>query len=202
MLDPLTALGLTANIIQLINFVRNTLNDANEIYKSGTGTSVRYLELEAVSYRLSQLMTSLRNQIPSKQENGAWNKSEFYDHQISDADKQLLTLVTQAVEISDQLESLLRRLRTRTEGRWHSVRQAVKSAWKDSEIIALEDRLHKVREEIQTNILVSMRCEKRHCCFVDEILKLILDKPSKHCIKRATISGKNLTSRQQEQTSR
>lgn len=64
MLEPLTALGVVANVFQLIDYLRKTLSDAHEIYKATDGASIRNSELESISIRLEELIDDLSNRMP------------------------------------------------------------------------------------------------------------------------------------------
>jgi hypothetical protein len=55
MADPMTALGLASNIIQLISFTSDIVSKSREIYKSQDGKLVEYQELEAITQTLQDL---------------------------------------------------------------------------------------------------------------------------------------------------
>jgi hypothetical protein len=150
-------LGLVANVIQLSDFVRKTLNDAHEVYTSADGTLVRNAELESVAKRLHDLASELSNQLPRKDRFGAWDGQSFYDKRVSDTDAQLFKLVAEAQTVSVQLQNFLRNLKVPQGGRWRSIRKAAESMYKKGELKDLETRLANVRQEIHTNLMVSMR---------------------------------------------
>jgi hypothetical protein len=168
MLDPLTAVSLAASIVQLAHFVRQTFSDAHEIYKSVDGGLVRNAELELVSRRLRELANELQTRmpeeveelkkipdqkpLPTKQELAAidaWNRRVAIDNQ-------LLELVSEAQSISSELRSQLDKLKSRG-GQWASIRKAILSAWTQADLKKCEDRLEKIRCEIDTNLLASGR---------------------------------------------
>jgi hypothetical protein len=55
MADPLTALGLASNIVQLITFASSLVSKTREISKSANGALVANLELEAIASNLQEL---------------------------------------------------------------------------------------------------------------------------------------------------
>src|SRR5437016_9103522 len=55
MADPMTALGLTSNILQLISFTSDIVSKSREIYKSQDGKLVEHMELEAITTSLHDL---------------------------------------------------------------------------------------------------------------------------------------------------
>ena len=59
-MDLLSALSLTGNIVQFIDFGSKLLSGAHELYKSLSGTLVAYHELELVTTDLSALVIKLR----------------------------------------------------------------------------------------------------------------------------------------------
>jgi len=61
MADPLTALGLATNIIQLIDFTGDLISKTWEVSKSADGILVENLELEAITSSLQQLSNGLRH---------------------------------------------------------------------------------------------------------------------------------------------
>ena len=48
-LDPLTALGVASNAVQLIEFSSRIVSRGHQIYKSADGTLAKNLKLEAVT---------------------------------------------------------------------------------------------------------------------------------------------------------
>jgi hypothetical protein len=54
-MDPLTALGLASNIVQLISFSSDLVAKGREIYQSTDGTLVENLELETITKSLREL---------------------------------------------------------------------------------------------------------------------------------------------------
>jgi hypothetical protein len=61
MLDPASAVGLAASIIQLTKFVTGILNDSHELYKSIDGALIRNVELETVCTRLDKMVENIKH---------------------------------------------------------------------------------------------------------------------------------------------
>lgn len=162
MLEPLVALGLVANVFQLSDFLRKALSDANEIYHATSGTLVRNSDLDAMSMRLMELTMNLEKDL-LHHDSGSLNNSLLYNTKIDALDKQLLDLASEAQAIGRQLKETLDKLKGRKGTRWESVRKAVLSAWSRDQLQNFENRLRAIREQIHTNLLVSLRYD-RHLC--------------------------------------
>ena len=59
MVDPLTTLGIAANVIQLLTFAGNLLSKGREIRDAAYGAPVAKRELETVTESLRQLSANL-----------------------------------------------------------------------------------------------------------------------------------------------
>lgn len=74
MLDPASAIGLAASVVQLISFIKSVLDDSHELYKSASGALVRNSELEAACTRLHRLMKAL-----NRAQKGSTGTARFLD---------------------------------------------------------------------------------------------------------------------------
>jgi hypothetical protein len=59
-MDPLSAVGLAASIVQFVSFAHEIVSLGKEVYKSPTGVRQESAEIEAMLKDLSQLHQSLR----------------------------------------------------------------------------------------------------------------------------------------------
>lgn len=145
-MEPLTALGLAANLIQFVDFASKLVTRARETYKSVDGALVENSELQAVTENLQTLTGRLH--VSSK---GQVNH-------FSSAEKQLHDLCSGCRDATAQLLAALERLKTKgNHNRWSSFRQALESVWKESEIQSLATRLERFRRQIDTTLLVLLR---------------------------------------------
>lgn len=60
-MDPLTAFGLAASIVQFVTFATSLINQTYKIYTSATGTTARAQELEEQYNILFQFSSKLQN---------------------------------------------------------------------------------------------------------------------------------------------
>jgi hypothetical protein len=58
-MEPLVALGLAANIVQLINFTTELVSKGHEMHRSDDGALVENSELQAVTENLQMLASQL-----------------------------------------------------------------------------------------------------------------------------------------------
>jgi hypothetical protein len=59
-LDPFSALGVAANVVQFIDFGSKLISESHEIYKSATGTSTGMVELEMIYVDLNKFTKNLQ----------------------------------------------------------------------------------------------------------------------------------------------
>ncbi|KAH6667689.1 hypothetical protein B0J14DRAFT_601221 [Halenospora varia] len=145
MADPLTALGLASNIVQLVTFTSDLISKGREIYKSADGTLVENLELETITTSLQVLSNELVLPIC---ERGKLTKTENQLQELCDGCK----------AVSGQLLDVIRGIKAKgPHMRWNSFRQALNSVWREDEIEALETRLDRYRRQIDTTLLISLR---------------------------------------------
>lgn len=150
-MDPLSALGLASNIVQLVQFVGVVISDSHEVYSSADGALRRNSALEEVAQNLvemnSELMRSQRSM-----SNGFMS--------LSPAERQLKNLCEECDVVSRELMAKLDTLKIRSQSRykrWDSFRQALRSMWNEGELRALEKRLEGIRTRLDTNLLICLR---------------------------------------------
>ena len=61
-MDPLTALGLAANIVQFVDFTSKLISQSHEIYRSADGALEDHVALENVANNLSKLSDELKKE--------------------------------------------------------------------------------------------------------------------------------------------
>jgi hypothetical protein len=145
MLDPLTALGLASNIVQLITFTSDLVAKGRDIYQSTDGALVENLELEAITKSLRELSIEV---VPPVSRGFPLTKVEG----------QLQQLCEGCQNVADELLKVIQKLKTQGPHKgWTSFRQALNSVWREDEIQALSIRLERYRRQIDTTLLLSLR---------------------------------------------
>lgn len=162
MLEPVAAIGLAASIIQLFNFVKDILSNSYKIYASADGMLVENTDLESICKRLDALCLQMQKHEPEVRP----RKSA---HGPSEAESQLQLLSGEARARAKELMQMLESLKTTSKGSaWESVRKALASAAKSKDLELLEDRLGRVRGQIDSALVVALRYVYKERCFLDE----------------------------------
>lgn len=134
-MEPASAFGLAAGILQFIEFTTKLLKECTEIRNSIDGLTVENNDLEMVTMNIHAL--SVWVQAGAKEPNDEVNNN-------------VKTLATECMKISQQLLDALAKLRAKGEKtKWASFLEALRTVWGKDEIQNLRDRLVRYREEIQ-----------------------------------------------------
>jgi len=63
MLDPVSALGVAAAVVQFVDYGTQIVSKGRKIYRSGDGTLAENVELEATSSRLRDLAAPIQKSL-------------------------------------------------------------------------------------------------------------------------------------------
>lgn len=145
-MDPLTAVSLTGNVIQFIDFSAKVVSLGREIYTSSSGSGHVPVELGSIIRDLSKLHNSFRYTLPSD------------PNKRSEEENNPIDPTTQCDPIHEELQNVLKELQVRGEYRkWKAFCAAVKSVWKENEINDLGTRLSNLQNQINSHIIVDIR---------------------------------------------
>ncbi|KAH0843180.1 hypothetical protein FOPE_07819 [Fonsecaea pedrosoi] len=142
-LDPLSAIGLAANIVQFIDFSRRLISDAKEIYHSTNGVTAENVELQDVAESLSRLSSTLLNPLDHSQA------------AISQTEAEIVKIAAASRVVGDELLAAIQSL-TAGDGshkKWRSFLQALKTLWKKDKIAKLRKRLEDARSNLSVHVL-------------------------------------------------
>jgi hypothetical protein len=147
-MEPLSALSLAGNVIQLVDFGLRIVSKGNQIYHSGEGVLSEDHDLEVVTNDLLVICTRLHRSV----------RTQGWQTPPSEEDQALEELC----RISNELATkLLERLNmAKAQGRfrrWKSIRQALKSVWSKRDVDDMARRLEMLRNGVNSRILVSLR---------------------------------------------
>lgn len=146
-MDPLTALGVASNIIQLVQFATKLITESQEAYDSLDGASQRNSDVEGIASNL----IALHQQLSRDLYRPPGVKSSV-------ADEQLQRLTEESIGIADKLIGVIRGLKSNGKSkRWNSVKYALTTAWKQKDIVALQTKLTEIRQQLDTTLLVCLR---------------------------------------------
>ncbi|XMA20696.1 hypothetical protein WAI453_013487 [Rhynchosporium graminicola] len=166
-MDPLTALSLASNVIQLIDFSSRIVSNCRGIYKSVDGALPEHQELELVTEDVLRLSKKLRNQRSEKPgtfglEPGK-SRREFSDEHSRTLEQEIAHKALSDMCISVSEELLLRLAKHKFTGgssgqrKWKSFREALETVWSKKDLDALASRLDQLKTEISLHILVTLK---------------------------------------------
>ncbi len=139
-MESLAAVGLAANIIQFVDFSGKLILKTAEIYKSGSGALVENVDIETATKDLTGLSAKLHDSI-----NPA-------------GDTVLRELCQSCDTVAKELLSALDRVKLHgKQQKWKSFRKALRSVWSKEDIMSLEQRLARFRDELNLHVTVDLR---------------------------------------------
>ena len=144
-MDPLSALSLASNIVQLVDVGTRVVSASFELYSSD-GISING-ELECVMSDLVNICSALE---------------QPHDHikgpKSSTSELQLIPLSKSCKTLGEELLTVLNSLKVQSPHRkWQSFRQALKAVWKGKEIHRYRERITDLRSEISLRLIGILR---------------------------------------------
>jgi len=155
-MDPLTAFGLSASVVQFVSFASDLISKSKEIHSSAKGCSAKVLTLETVYTQLRDLSTSLESSSQKDPRLAAVEGTSVLAKHVF-----AINDLSRSCKIDcDRLLEVLRKLQggNRSRNRWQSFGLALKTVWKSSEIADLEFRLHHTQTTLTLHIDALTRC--------------------------------------------
>ena len=144
-MDPLSALSLASNIVQLVDVGTRVVSATFELY-SPDGITMNG-ELERVTSDLVKICSALER--PQDQINGP---------QSSDSELQLIPLSKSCKALGEELLTVLNSLKVQSpHKKWQSFRQALKAVWKEKEIERYKKCIADLRSEISLRLIGILR---------------------------------------------
>lgn len=138
-MQPLAAIGLAGNILQFLNFTRDTISDSHQIRTCIFNSLKEYADLEDLTSHLKDL--SGRLQASSEP-----------------ADLVLEQLSSRCREVAEELLEALESLRIKGKPtRFQSIRKTLMVLWGRTRLRILEERLAGFRHELNLHITVDLR---------------------------------------------
>jgi chromosome segregation ATPase len=132
-MDPITAVGFAASILQFIEFSWGVITGTYEVYKSTTGTTHENAHISTVVNDLERATDRLISDVEGKTKN----------------EKELCNLADKCHELSQDLSKILKKLQaSEKSSKWLSLKVKVASMRKEKEIASIEDRLDRYRSQI------------------------------------------------------
>jgi hypothetical protein len=137
-IDPITALGLASNVVQVVDFAAKLIGESQKIYKSVSSASEDHIILDTVACDIHRLCDSIT--VPEG---------------CSDTLKQL---TDDTKRISQELLGVLEKLTVKGQKtRWKSFVVAVRGVLGQEEIDSLARRLSRLQGQLNTHIQALIR---------------------------------------------
>jgi hypothetical protein len=147
-LDPVSALGVSAAVVQLIQFGGNLLSKSYSLYRNGESAFLEITELDAIAHTLAGMDEHIQVALAPITTRTRLSSQE---QTIQDICKNVCRLASQLIDALDSL-----RVRSR-HAKWKSFREALNMIWNSDRIDELARTLERYRSELDTFLLVSLR---------------------------------------------
>ena len=147
-MDPLTALSLACNVLQIIELGATMVAKCKELYKHGA--LAEHQEVESMARHLTNLTTDM--ELPE-----SFSSAES----VQQEDKGIWTLAQQCSETANELIRELQKLGIQgTHRKRDAVRKAIKETWKQNPFESIQRRLEQYQRTLNTLILINLRYVK------------------------------------------
>ena len=147
-LDPLSALGLASNVIQVIDFSWKLVDRGNALYKSSDGASIENREVEMIADDLSRLANRLHTSLTETEKSAMLTAGE---ESLRDLSKKCEVVARELITALDRLKV------KKKHRRCESFRKALITVWGREEIENIASRLSALRAQLDTHVLLSLR---------------------------------------------
>lgn len=152
-MEALGALGLVANIFQVISFASELVSAGNKIYESANGALDKNVTAEQLSDDLRQLSNGL------SESQAKWMQAHG-DGQLDADEIRLRNICDRCNDTAVELNVQLQKLKVQDRGKFRrlkSFRQALIAGWKEEEVDKIASRLEKYQRELDSHVLVGLR---------------------------------------------
>lgn len=147
-MEPLAALSLASNVIQVVDFSIRVVSKSSELYRSGNGQLVQHTDISTTSSDLNRLTSRLSASIADPSVHTVLNEDE----------QALYVLCKGCIDVSTELEEGLNKLQVfGTPSKWKSLRKALKTIWTKEHILELRLRLSDYRDQLDSRILLNIK---------------------------------------------
>ena len=145
-MDPVTALGLAAGILQFVDFGTKLFMTSYQTYKFSKGETDENEHIE-------KLTTDLKSVADSLEQNPRGILGS-----PSDDDLNLLQLARQSHDIAQELLGILEKVKRKGKSKtWGAVHAAMRAMWNKEEIQSKFQRLEEIRSHVNTRLLILVR---------------------------------------------
>ncbi|KAM5362285.1 hypothetical protein ACJZ2D_012640 [Fusarium nematophilum] len=144
-MDPISAAGIAACAIQVVDFGTRVISTTTQIHSSATGASVDHSELEAATTDLVSICGKLEQSMHRESQQSNSNQTSFND------------IGRECQKVALELLDLLNKVKgTGKHMKWRSFRLAVSAVLREDQIKVLEKRLGRFKEQLILGLLASL----------------------------------------------
>ncbi|EXM14989.1 hypothetical protein RAB80_006735 [Fusarium oxysporum f. sp. vasinfectum] len=148
-MDPITAFQVAASVITFVEFGRNILTEAREVYQSPSGTPSKVVQLGQVAKDLAAAGDRVSESLIKSAPNSS-----------AASDEKLLRLCGECNTIKNEFQQALTRFQARGNNKLNhavsSVSVAFKTIWSQSKIDELDQQLRRIQSEMTMAVLMSL----------------------------------------------
>jgi hypothetical protein len=141
-MEALAAISLVENIVQFVSFSGKLISKTTQLYHSCDGALQEYIDIEDAAKHLLLLNKKLK------------------DDAITVGDGVLQTLCLSCRKSAIDLLEALDKVKVKVNGKqqkWESMRKALRSVWSREEVKELEQRLSKIKDDLNFHVVVGLR---------------------------------------------
>ncbi|KAF3006962.1 hypothetical protein E8E14_004380 [Neopestalotiopsis sp. 37M] len=151
-MDPLSALGLTSGIVQLIDFTTSLIRTGVEIHGSLDGATLDNQNLEQVCERMNSVLETVKDPSPSEPEPG------LLKWKANVEEGSLKSLCERCRSDCKEILAVLKELKTKNGGRkrWGAMASAFKSLMKQKKLQDIEARLDRTQRALSLHLSIIM----------------------------------------------
>jgi hypothetical protein len=152
-MDPVSALGVAASVVQFIDFTETLFSGTYQIYKSATGQTKFNFDLMTITTSLNTLNKDLRSSL---------HLATLDGKPLSKVEAEIDTICRGCSKVAEQLLLALEKLKAQEEHNfWDSFLKALRTIWQKREVETLEKQLETFRMQISLHINVALRYNAR-----------------------------------------
>ncbi|KAL9613394.1 MAG: hypothetical protein Q9167_002042 [Letrouitia subvulpina] len=156
-MDPVTATGLAASVVTLMQFTWDLFANSRAIYRSADGLPRNKAFIDGITGDLNRLSEGISTD------------------STENTSQDLKILAKTCTDIAGELCSALRNLKVKGKRtRWACLRAALKDVWSGSEIEDIQNRLDNVRAQLQIRLTADISVQSRKIASMNNDLQLNL----------------------------
>lgn len=148
-MEAAAALGIAGNVVQFLDFSQKLSKTILEIWKSTKGIAKSSEHTEIAAQTFLESLDCVSNDLC---------EYRGFLSQQNNGNGPIQSVIDGCRELADDLINHIDKLRVTGQPRkWKSIAAAMKTLWQEQELLVLEGKLSKLRNELETRVLFSLR---------------------------------------------